>query len=88
MTSDQFRSNGRGIIYTPTLFWGHQIDQKAKLLETLIYKKWPPRINPGGHHFVVLNISINNTPVFVLYVVTFKKQLFRDRTGGHKFKFC
>jgi len=27
------------------------------------------RANPGGHHFVVLNVSINNKQVFVLSVV-------------------
>jgi len=27
------------------------------------------RIDPGGYHFIVINISINNTPVFVSYVV-------------------
>jgi hypothetical protein len=34
------------------------------------------RANPGGHHFVVLNCSINNTPVFVLAVV-------QSRTPDH-----
>jgi len=34
-------------------------------------KKWPPRVDPGGHHFVVLNYSINNTLVFVSAVVTY-----------------
>ena len=29
-------------------------------------------LDPGGHRFVVLNVSINNTPVFVSYVVQFK----------------
>ena len=27
---------------------------------------------PDGHHFVVLNISINNTPVFVSAVVVYR----------------
>jgi hypothetical protein len=31
------------------------------------------RANPGDHHFIVLDCSINNTPVFVLAVVTYKK---------------
>jgi len=32
-------------------------------------KEWPPRVDPGGHNYVVLNVSINNTPVFVSAVV-------------------
>jgi len=34
-------------------------------------KKWPLGLDPGGHHFVVLNCAINNTPVFVSYVVIY-----------------
>jgi len=34
--------------------------------------RWPPEVKTGGHHFAVLNVSINNTPVFVSEVVTFK----------------
>jgi len=37
--------------------------------EIYIYKKGHQGSNPGGHHFVVLNVSINNTPVFVSAVV-------------------
>ena len=33
--------------------------------------KRPLGIDPGGHHFVVLNVS-DNTPVFVSAVVTFR----------------
>jgi hypothetical protein len=50
--------------------------------EPLINNKWPLRVDPGGHHFVVLclspcglksllNTSINNKPIFFLEVVTF-----------------
>jgi len=37
-------------------------------------EKRPPEVDPGGHHFVVLNVSINNTPVFVSAVVIYKKK--------------
>jgi len=40
--------------------------------ETLAYKKMATREDPGGHHFVVLNVSINNTPVFVSEIVTYE----------------
>jgi len=33
-------------------------------------KMMATRIDPDGHHFVVLNVAINNTPVFVSSVVT------------------
>jgi len=29
---------------------------------------------PGGHHFVVLNVSINNTPVFISEIVVYKNK--------------
>jgi hypothetical protein len=32
----------------------------------------PIGIDPAGHRFVVLNVSINNMPVFVSAVVTFE----------------
>ena len=38
-----------------------------------VLQERPPRVDPGGHHFVVLNSSINNTPVFVLEVVAFQR---------------
>ena len=34
--------------------------------------KWPLEIDPGGHHFVVLNVSINKKPVFVSEVVIYE----------------
>jgi len=37
--------------------------------ECLTNNKWPPRVDPGGHHFVILNVSINNKPIFVSQVV-------------------
>jgi hypothetical protein len=40
-----------------TLFRGAQIGRNVKFLLTLVNKKWPPGIYPGGHHFVVLNVS-------------------------------
>jgi len=35
----------------------------------LANNKWPLGIDPGGHHFVFLNVSINNKPFFVSAVV-------------------
>jgi hypothetical protein len=32
-------------------------------------------IDPGGHHFVVLNVSINNTTFFVIEVEIYKNPL-------------
>ena len=60
-----------GPIYPPALFWCTQIGRNADLLLTLVNNKWPLGIDPGGHHFVVLNVSINNTPVFFSEVVTY-----------------
>ena len=34
-------------------------------------KKWPLGIDPGGHHFVVLHVSINNRAIFLSRLVTF-----------------
>jgi hypothetical protein len=36
------------------------------------HKKWPLGTDPGGHHFVVLNVSINKKLIFVSQVVHFK----------------
>jgi hypothetical protein len=55
------------------LFRCAQFGQNAKLLLTLTNNKWPLGIDPGGHHFVVKNVSINNTPVFVSEVVIYGK---------------
>jgi len=38
----------------------------------LTFNKMATQGDPGGHHFVVLNMSINNTPVFVSAVVQSK----------------
>ena len=59
-------------IYPPTLFRGAQFGIKVKFLLTLTNSKWPLGIDPGGHHFVVLNVSINKKPDFVPEVVIFK----------------
>jgi hypothetical protein len=44
----------------------------VKFLLALTNKKWPLGIDPGGHHFVVLNVSINSTPIFFSPVVIYK----------------
>jgi hypothetical protein len=66
------------LINPPALFRACEIDRNAKFLLTLTNKKWPPRIDPGGHSFVFLNISINNKPVFFSEVVTYKKEAAPD----------
>ena len=38
----------------------------------MINNKWPLGIDPGGHHFVVLNVSINKKRFFVSQVVTYQ----------------
>jgi hypothetical protein len=60
-------TDGRSrVLINPTALIGaSEIDKIAKFLLPLTNSKWPPRVDPGGHHFVVLNVSINNTPVFV-----------------------
>ena len=51
----------------------HLVFERARcLLETLTNNKWPLGVDPGGHHFVILDCSINNTPVFVSAVVIYK----------------
>jgi hypothetical protein len=55
---------GQFLIYTPALDGECEFDRNAKFLLTLINNKWPLGIDPGGHHFVFLNVSINKKPVF------------------------
>ena len=43
-----------------------------EFLLPLTNNKWPLGIDPGGHNFVVLNVSINKKPFFVSEVVTFE----------------
>ena len=63
-----------------TLFGWCKIDRNVDLLETLHYKKRPPRVDPGGHSFVFLNVSINKKPVFFSEVVINKKAIFRFKS--------
>jgi len=63
----------------PALFPDAYLRGKTRFLLTLTNNKWPPRVDPGGHHFVVLNVSINKKLFFVSYVVTNKKA---PLTGG------
>ena len=60
-------------VYPPALFGDAQIGRKAKLLLTLINSKWPLGVDPGGHHFVVLNVSINKKLILFSEVVIFRK---------------
>jgi len=48
-------------------------------------KKWQPGAEPGGHHFVVLNCSINKKPVFFSYVVVNKNGRPAIKLDDHKF---
>ena len=54
------------------LFWMGILVRNVELLKTLIKNKWPLGVDPGGHHLLLLNVSINKKPVFLSYVVTFK----------------
>ena len=63
-----------------TLFWMGILVRNMELLQTLINKKGHQGSNPGGHSFVVLNVSINNTPVFVLEVLTYGNQDGQNRS--------
>jgi len=42
--------------------------------KVLTNNKWPLGIDPGGHHFVVLNVSINKKPFFFSEVVTYENR--------------
>ena len=53
-----------GLIYIHTLFGGCEVGRFAKFLLTLTNNKWPLGTDPGGHHFVVLDVSINKKPIF------------------------
>ena len=70
--SNRMARSKRCLIYTVALSKGCEIGRDAKFLDTLINKKWPPGINLGGHHFVVLNVSIKKKPYSVLEVVIYR----------------
>ena len=71
--------DSRITINPPALIYPIWIFRNVKLLLTLINNKWPLGIDPGGHHFVVLNVSINKKPVFVSQIVTFKNNTSTQR---------
>ena len=62
-------------INPPTLFWVTQNSKNAKFSETLTFKKMATGFDLGGHHFIVLDCAINNAPVFVSAVVTYRKKI-------------
>ena len=70
--SPQDRSFKMLTIYPLALILVFQIGRNAKFLRPLIDNKWPLGFDPGGHHFLLLNVSINKTAVFVSEVVTYK----------------
>ena len=51
----------------------------ANLATPLTNNKWPLGVDPGGRHFVVLNVSINKKPISVLYVVVYGT---KEKTPG------
>ena len=67
VTSDHTIENASQRFLTIPLATNSQVvfGQNTKFLLSLINKKRPPEVDPGGHHFAVLNVTINNTPVFV-----------------------
>ena len=59
------KDEGRRLLINPTALLGAcEIDKIEKFLLTLTNNKWPLGIDPGGHSFVVLNVSINKKLVF------------------------
>ena len=71
------KDEGSRVLRNPTaLFGGCEISRNARFSETLINNKWPLGVDPGGHHFLLLNVSINKTAVFVSEVVTYNKRVF------------
>jgi len=65
---------GDCLIHHLVLLERYEFGGNAKVLLPLVNNKWPPEVDPGGHRFVVLNVSINNTPVSVSAVVDYKKK--------------
>jgi hypothetical protein len=65
----------RVLINPAALLGAYEIDKIAKFLLPLQCKKRPTRINPGGHDFVFLNVSINKKPFFVSEGVLLNSQL-------------
>jgi hypothetical protein len=45
-------------LINPSVYREAHIGLFAKILLTLTNNKWPLGIDPDGHHFVVLNVSI------------------------------
>lgn len=60
--------------YPLTMFEKSNLADFGCFLQPLTNNKWPLGIDPGGHHFVVLNISINKKPFFFSEVVIFEKK--------------
>ena len=56
------------------LFWMGILVRNPELLQTLTNKKWPLGIDPGGHHLVVLNVSINKKPISPSEVAVYEKE--------------
>jgi hypothetical protein len=46
-------------IYPPTLIEGGLIGKNVKFLLAQTNKRWPHGIDPGDHHFLVLNTSFD-----------------------------
>jgi hypothetical protein len=62
------------------LRWLAKVGVTTKFLQPLTNNKWPLGSDPGGHHFVVLNVSINKKPLFFSEVVTKKTGKIEDST--------
>ena len=46
--------------------------EPKRQIDITIVRRWALGIGPGGHHFIILNVSINNTHVFVSVVVVYR----------------
>jgi len=46
--------------------------EPKRQIDITIVRRWALGIGPGGHHFIILNVSINKKRFFVSYVVTYE----------------
>ena len=58
------------LIYIAVLVERYEVGRNTKCLLTLLNSKWPPEVDPGGHHFLLLNVSINKKLIFVSEVMS------------------
>jgi hypothetical protein len=67
-----FMTANNSFTFVTTFFRDGRKGKFTKLVLILTNNKWPLGIDPGGHHFAFLNVSINSKPIFILEVVLYK----------------